>query len=69
MPQLVSDIDIGDNRVPPRFAARLRTGRPAVLPRVKDGAAWFDLRTVHPEQDEELMGAIRAALVSGSAEG
>lgn len=44
-------------------AARpLRTGRPAVLARVHDGRCVIDLRTVRPEDDDELVRALRAAL-------
>ena len=44
-------------------AARpLRTGRPAVLARVHDDRCVVDLRTVQPEDDDELVHALRAAL-------
>ena len=48
-------------------AARLRTGRPAVLPRVHDGACLVDLRCIPEADDDRLLDAIRAALVDGSA--
>jgi len=44
------------------FAARLRTGSPAVVPRVKGGAVWFDLRTIFAKQDDQLLDAIESAL-------
>jgi L-seryl-tRNA(Ser) seleniumtransferase len=44
------------------FAKRLRTGSPAVLGRLRDGKMVIDARTVTPDQDVELIEAIRAAL-------
>jgi len=44
-----------------RLAARLRSGQPAVVARIVDGALCFDPRTVLPEQDELLLAAILAA--------
>ena len=32
---------------------------PAVLPRVKDGAVWLDLRTVFEEDEEALIRGLR----------
>jgi L-seryl-tRNA(Ser) seleniumtransferase len=43
-------------------AERLRTGHPAVLARVADGAVWLDLRTVAPEEDIGLAHALGRAL-------
>jgi L-seryl-tRNA(Ser) seleniumtransferase len=43
------------------FARRLRLGNPPVLGRVHEGRFVFDLRTVFPEQDNELSNAIVAA--------
>jgi L-seryl-tRNA(Ser) seleniumtransferase len=54
------------------LAAALRTGDPAVLPRVHDGACLVDLRCIPESDDDRLLGAVRAALarvasgVSGS---
>src|SRR5439155_7860182 len=45
------------------FAARLRTGTPAVLGRVHDGKVLLDVRTVFDDQIEPLVEAVRAALV------
>jgi len=42
-------------------ADRLRLGDPAVMPRVQDGYATFDMRTVFPNQDELLFAAIATA--------
>lgn len=44
------------------LAARLRQGSPAVVPRVKAGAVWFDLRTVLPHQDDQLVRGVESAL-------
>lgn len=49
-------------RLPEAAAKRLRTGEPAVLPRVHDGACLVDLRCVPETSDVALEGAIRAAL-------
>jgi L-seryl-tRNA(Ser) seleniumtransferase len=46
-----------------RLASRLRTVRPAVVPRVRDEAVLIDLRGVFPDQDAMLQGSIRAALL------
>ncbi|MFN2463095.1 MAG: aminotransferase class V-fold PLP-dependent enzyme, partial [Candidatus Dormibacteria bacterium] len=51
---------------PPRglsaVAHRLRTGDPAVVPRIEDGRLLLDPRTVAPGQDAELLSCVRAAL-------
>jgi len=47
---------------PDRVAARLRLGRPPVFCRVEQGAVAFDLLTVPPEGDDDLIRAIRYAL-------
>ena len=49
-------------RLPESVAPRLRTGDPAVLPRVHDGACLLDLRCVPEEDDDRLLAAVRAAL-------
>jgi L-seryl-tRNA(Ser) seleniumtransferase len=43
------------------LSRRLRLGVPAVVARITEGRVLFDLRTVLPEQDEGLAGAILAA--------
>lgn len=43
------------------FAAVLRTGDPAVLPRVHDGSCLIDLRCIPTDQDPALANAITAA--------
>lgn len=49
-------------RLPEAAAAHLRTGEPAVLPRVHDGACLVDLRCVPESEDERLLAAVRSAL-------
>ena len=44
------------------LATRLRTGEPAVIARVADGAVWLDLRTVDPGDDVRLGEAVAGAL-------
>ena len=44
--------------------SRLRVGNPAVVARIADDALIVDLRTVRPEEDEELAAALRAVLAS-----
>lgn len=43
------------------FAAKLRTGAPAVVARVQDGRVLLDLRCVFERQEAELLDAVRAA--------
>ncbi|WP_091530858.1 L-seryl-tRNA(Sec) selenium transferase [Microlunatus soli] len=49
-------------RLPEAAAALLRTGDPAVLPRVHDGACLLDLRCVPESDDQVLVAAARTAL-------
>jgi L-seryl-tRNA(Ser) seleniumtransferase len=42
------------------FAARLRTGSPAVVARISDGRVLFDLRTVLANQEDDVFTTIRA---------
>lgn len=51
-------------RLPEPVAGKLRTGDPAVLPRVHDGACLIDLRCIPESDDERVAAAIRAALGS-----
>ena len=44
-----------------RLARLLRTGTPAVVPRIVDDRVVLDLRSVPPEADEQLTAAIRTA--------
>ena len=45
-----------------RWRARLRTGDPAVVGRIEDGAVLLDLRTVDPADDAALGDALRVRL-------
>jgi L-seryl-tRNA(Ser) seleniumtransferase len=50
-----------------RLLAKLRAGNPAVIGRIEDGCALFDVRTVEPEDDSVLAEALEAAMpASGS---
>lgn len=51
-------------RLPEAAAPLLRTGRPAVLPRVHDRACLVDLRCVPESEDERLRAAVQAALTA-----
>jgi L-seryl-tRNA(Ser) seleniumtransferase len=49
-------------RGPDALARRLRTGDPAVVARVQDGAVLLDLRTIDPTDDAALGSAFARAL-------
>ena len=49
-------------RLPEGTARLLRTGTPAVLPRVHSGACLVDLRCIPENDDERLAGAVKSAL-------
>jgi L-seryl-tRNA(Ser) seleniumtransferase len=51
-------------RLPEATAVHLRTGEPAVLPRVHDGACLLDLRCVPEADDDRLLEAVRRALAA-----
>ena len=51
-------------RLPEAAAALLRTGEPAVLPRVHGSACLLDLRCVPEPDDDRLLAAVRAALAA-----
>ncbi len=51
-------------RLPEGLGRLLRTGDPAVLPRVHDGSCLVDLRCVPATDDERILEAIRRALSS-----
>ncbi|MGO4230053.1 L-seryl-tRNA(Sec) selenium transferase [Arthrobacter sp. YAF34] len=51
-------------RLPEGLAGHLRTGDPAVLPRVHDGSCLIDLRCVPPLDDERILDAVRQALAT-----
>jgi L-seryl-tRNA(Ser) seleniumtransferase len=47
--------------VPTAYAALLRQGDPPVVGRVSAGRCLLDLRTVAPQDDEDLLDAARSA--------
>lgn len=51
--------------LPARIAAPLRTGTPAVVGHVRDGACLVDLRCIPVAEDEAVASAISRALASG----
>ncbi|MDP9887813.1 L-seryl-tRNA(Sec) selenium transferase [Pseudarthrobacter enclensis] len=51
-------------RLPERLARLLRTGDPAVLPRVHDGSCLIDLRCVPAADDDRVLEAVRHALAT-----
>ncbi|KXO88953.1 L-seryl-tRNA(Sec) selenium transferase [Tsukamurella pseudospumae] len=53
-------------RLPEALAAPLRTGDPAVLPRVTDGACLIDLRCVPEDSDAAVADAVQRALACTS---
>lgn len=54
-------------QLPESVAAVLRTGEPAVLPRVHQGRCLVDLRCIPAADDARLLAAIRAALTATGA--
>jgi L-seryl-tRNA(Ser) seleniumtransferase len=50
-----------------RLLATLRGASPAVVGRIEDGRALFDLRTVDPSDDEALMATLSQAIASGGS--
>ncbi|MGV9669425.1 MULTISPECIES: L-seryl-tRNA(Sec) selenium transferase [unclassified Gordonia (in: high G+C Gram-positive bacteria)] len=54
-------------QLPESAAARLRSGEPAVLPRVHDGASLIDLRCIPEADDDIVLTALRAATASPSS--
>lgn len=59
MPGPVVRLDVA---APDEVARRLRTGAPALLARVEDGAVWLDPRTLAPSEDETVVSLVRIAL-------
>ena len=51
-------------RLPEALAGPLRTGDPAVLPRVHDGSCLLDLRCVPEADDDRMLDAVRQALAT-----
>ena len=54
-------------RLPEGLARLLRTGDPAVLPRVHDGSCLIDLRCVPAVEDDRILEAVRQALAAFEA--
>jgi L-seryl-tRNA(Ser) seleniumtransferase len=50
---------------PDALAAALRRGQPPVIGRIEADWLLLDLRTIAPEHDEAVLGAVRAALATG----
>ena len=59
---LVSTALALDVEQPDAIAKALRTGFPAVVPRIERGRLLFDARTVLPEQDMDLINRLRAVV-------
>ncbi len=53
---------VGPGRVLARIEKSLRAGRPPVVARIQDGALKMDLRTISPNEDPQLIEALRRAL-------
>jgi len=53
-----------DGGSPDRLLAALRQGMPPVVGRIEEGRAVFDLRTVEPEDDGALLGALLAVVAA-----
>jgi L-seryl-tRNA(Ser) seleniumtransferase len=51
---------IREGRSADEISARLRASQPPVIARVEEGRVLLDLRTVFPEQDENVIAALRA---------
>ena len=49
------------------LARRLRTGSPGVFGRIEDDRLLLDLRTVLPEQDDDVAHAVAAAINAGAS--
>ena len=60
MPTWVVEVisPLSDNEL----SSRLRSGTPAVLPRVHDGKVLLDVRTVFEDQETALVQAVRGAV-------
>lgn len=54
------------NQSVPKLAKKLRLGTPAIVGYTTDDALFLDLRTVFPETDLEVRGALQAALQPGN---
>jgi L-seryl-tRNA(Ser) seleniumtransferase len=61
LPTALLALDVPD---PEALAARLRGGEMPVIARIGEGRLLLDPRTVFPDQDEALIGALRSALAA-----
>ena len=52
----------GGTGAPEEIMRRLRESEPPVMGRVEEDRVLFDPRTVSPEEEDSLLGAVRAAL-------
>jgi L-seryl-tRNA(Ser) seleniumtransferase len=59
LPTIVVALSVA-NRTADELASRLRLSNPPVIVRIEDGQVLIDLRTVLPEQDEILLGAVQS---------
>jgi L-seryl-tRNA(Ser) seleniumtransferase len=64
IPSVTVDLSVRD---PQHVAAALRTGEPPVIAYVADNMVKLDLRTVFPDQDRQLLAAIRSAFAPVAA--
>jgi L-seryl-tRNA(Ser) seleniumtransferase len=56
-------LDVTHNRLRPQeLAARLRSHMPPIVGYIERGQLKLDLRTVFPDQDAEIVAALRAAM-------
>ena len=58
----------GNTRLAATLARRLRLAPLPVVARVAEGRVVLDPRTVLPEQEEDLIAAVKAALAAGDEE-
>ncbi len=52
------------NQSVPKLAKTLRLGTPVIVGYTTDAALFLDLRTIFPETDSEIRGALESALTS-----
>jgi L-seryl-tRNA(Ser) seleniumtransferase len=59
---------LGGIGAPDEYARLLRVGQPGVYGRIEAGRVWLDLRSVLPEDDDVMVGAVVAAGRGGERE-